>query len=153
MQKHEQFCIRKFINPTFFFESVKTKKPIKNDGLRFLAETEGFEPSIQLPVYKLSRLARSTTLTSLLFYSKSNFPACSPDSYRDDHSDILLFYSHSNFPACSPNSYRDDHFDILLFYSHSNYSACSPNSYRDDLNYPINRDCKNRKKTTGNFKS
>ena len=31
------------------------------------AETEGFEPSIRLPVYKLSRLARSTTLTSLLF--------------------------------------------------------------------------------------
>jgi hypothetical protein len=32
---------------------------------RLKAETEGFEPSIQLPVYKLSRLARSTTLTSL----------------------------------------------------------------------------------------
>lgn len=30
------------------------------------AETEGFEPSIHLRVYKLSRLARSTTLTSLL---------------------------------------------------------------------------------------
>ena len=29
------------------------------------AETEGFEPSIRLPVYKLSRLARSTTLTGL----------------------------------------------------------------------------------------
>ncbi len=29
------------------------------------AETEGFEPSIHLRVYKLSRLARSTTLTSL----------------------------------------------------------------------------------------
>ena len=29
------------------------------------AERAGFEPAIQLPVYKLSRLARSTTLTPL----------------------------------------------------------------------------------------
>ncbi len=35
---------------------------------RTKAETEGFEPSIQLPVYKLSRLAPSTTRTSLHFY-------------------------------------------------------------------------------------
>ena len=83
------------------------KKPIKNDGLVLLAETEGFEPSIQLPVYKLSRLARSTTLTSLLFYSHSNFPACSPDSYRDDHSDKSP-YSQFKIPACSPDSYRDN---------------------------------------------
>lgn len=31
----------------------------------FSAEKVGFEPTIQFPVYKLSRLARSTTLTSL----------------------------------------------------------------------------------------
>ena len=60
-----------------------------------LAETEGFEPSIQLPVYKLSRLARSTTLTSLLFYSHSNFPACSPDSYRDEQ--LIIIISKMNF--------------------------------------------------------
>ena len=68
MQKTGEFCLRKFINPNFFTESGKTKKPIKNDGLSLLAETEGFEPSIQLPVYKLSRLARSTTLTSLRLF-------------------------------------------------------------------------------------
>jgi site-specific DNA recombinase len=34
------------------------------------AETEGFEPSIRLPVYKLSRLARSTTLTGLRISSR-----------------------------------------------------------------------------------
>ena len=66
------FCLRKFKNPNIFTESGKTKKPIKYDGLSLLAETEGFEPSIQLPVYKLSRLARSTTLTGLLFFWKAN---------------------------------------------------------------------------------
>src|SRR5690554_6078160 len=32
---------------------------------RFLAERKGFEPSMQLPTYKLSRLAPSTTRTPL----------------------------------------------------------------------------------------
>jgi len=41
---------------------------------RTKAETEGFEPSIQLPVYKLSRLAPSTTRTSLLFTSSIQTP-------------------------------------------------------------------------------
>ena len=46
--------------------ALKNPKPLIVNWFRFLsAETEGFEPSIQLPVYKLSRLARSTTLTSL----------------------------------------------------------------------------------------
>ena len=56
--------------------STKIKK-----GLNFFlqdkslsAERAGFEPAIQLPVYKLSRLARSTTLTPLLSYVlKSTF--------------------------------------------------------------------------------
>ena len=36
------------------------------------AETEGFEPSIQLPVYTLSKRARSTTLTGLRIFWKVN---------------------------------------------------------------------------------
>ncbi len=72
------FCLRKFINPNFFNESGKTKKPIIFDGLSLLAETEGVEPSIQLPVYKLSRLARSTTLTSLLFILNQTFQLALP---------------------------------------------------------------------------
>ena len=36
------------------------------DHLSLSAERAGFEPAIQFPVYKLSRLARSTTLTPLL---------------------------------------------------------------------------------------
>jgi hypothetical protein len=45
----------------------ESKKPpfFQKAALHVLAESEGFEPSIQLPVYKLSRLARSTTLTTL----------------------------------------------------------------------------------------
>lgn len=50
--------------------STKIKK-----GLNFFlqdkslsAEKVGFEPTIQFPVYKLSRLARSTTLTPLRFF-------------------------------------------------------------------------------------
>lgn len=37
------------------------------DDLSLLAETEGFEPSIQFPIYTLSRRAPSTTRTSLQF--------------------------------------------------------------------------------------
>lgn len=44
----------------------KTEKHTIFDVLSRKVETEGFEPSIHLRVYKLSRLARSTTLTSLL---------------------------------------------------------------------------------------
>src|SRR5262245_9424480 len=39
----------------------------------FMAETEGFEPSIRFPVYTLSRRASSTTRASLLFLCLS-FP-------------------------------------------------------------------------------
>jgi hypothetical protein len=49
-----------------FLEIIKV--PFGHLVLCFNAETEGFEPSIHLRVYKLSRLARSTTLTSLLLY-------------------------------------------------------------------------------------
>ena len=39
-----------------------------------LAESEGFEPSIQLPVYLLSREALSTTQPTLrIFYYTDNF--------------------------------------------------------------------------------
>ena len=42
------------------------KNPLKNSGLHVIkAERKGFEPSIQLPVYQLSRLAPSTTRTPL----------------------------------------------------------------------------------------
>ena len=48
---------------------IKNHKALVAIGLCiYFAETEGFEPSIQLPVYKLSRLARSTTLTSLRLF-------------------------------------------------------------------------------------
>ncbi len=49
-----------------------------------VAETEGFEPSIRLPVYKLSRLARSTTLTGL--------------QYPGRIAKIMIFYKVQPFP-------------------------------------------------------
>ncbi len=36
------------------------------------AERMGFEPTIQLPIYKLSRLAPSTTRTPLYFIAVAN---------------------------------------------------------------------------------
>jgi hypothetical protein len=42
---------------------MKTKKA--EALLRLFAERMGFEPTIQLPIYKLSRLAPSTTRTPL----------------------------------------------------------------------------------------
>ena len=44
------------------------RKPLLCKGFKFYsAESEGFEPSIQFPVYTLSRRAPSTTRTTLLF--------------------------------------------------------------------------------------
>ena len=43
----------------------KLKKAAVTQALHLSAETEGFEPSIQFPVYTLSRRAPSTTRTSL----------------------------------------------------------------------------------------
>ena len=37
-----------------------------------IAERMGFEPTIQLPIYKLSRLAPSTTRTPLYFIAVAN---------------------------------------------------------------------------------
>ena len=37
------------------------------------AETEGFEPSIRLPVYTLSKRARSTTLTGLRIFGRQMY--------------------------------------------------------------------------------
>lgn len=52
------------LNQLLFF--VK-KMPQKTNLLRqnLIAERMGFEPTIQLPIYKLSRLAPSTTRTPL----------------------------------------------------------------------------------------
>ncbi len=50
---------------------MKNKKP-KPVGFGFIAERMGFEPTMQLPTYKLSRLAPSTTRTPLYgFYTIS----------------------------------------------------------------------------------
>lgn len=53
------------------FRFYKTQKKFKisfPETLNFyLAERMGFEPTIQLPIYKLSRLAPSTTRTPLYF--------------------------------------------------------------------------------------
>ena len=43
----------------------KYGKPNKISTSRIIAERMGFEPTIQLPIYKLSRLAPSTTRTPL----------------------------------------------------------------------------------------
>jgi hypothetical protein len=61
-------CARLLIvNPKLFQNKVEKPLEIKYfQGASFFAEKVGFEPTIQFPVYKLSRLARSTTLTPLL---------------------------------------------------------------------------------------
>ena len=43
--------------------------------LFYLAEREGFEPSIELPLYTLSRRAPSTTRTSLRVFRISSLQA------------------------------------------------------------------------------
>ncbi len=53
--------------PTGDSRFMEMQKALKIQGQSHSAETEGFEPSIHFRVYKLSRLARSTTLTSLQF--------------------------------------------------------------------------------------
>ncbi len=51
----------------------KITKPRLSAGLDWgLAEREGFEPSMQLPTYYLSRVAPSTTRTPLLRAAKVN---------------------------------------------------------------------------------
>ncbi len=48
-----------------------------------MAESEGFEPSIQLPVYLLSREALSTTQPTLrVFYYTDNFIMLNDSNYR-----------------------------------------------------------------------
>ena len=48
-----------------------------------MAESEGFEPSIQLPVYLLSREALSTTQPTLrIFYYTDNLIMLNDSNYR-----------------------------------------------------------------------
>ena len=59
------------------------KFKLNKEQIFILAESEGFEPSIQLPVYLLSREALSTTQPTLrVFYYTDNFIMLNDSNYR-----------------------------------------------------------------------
>ena len=47
------------------------KKPAQCAGFEYLAERKGFEPSIELPLYQLSRRALSTTQAPLYWKGRN----------------------------------------------------------------------------------
>ena len=73
------------------------KSPSKMMDLCFWRRLRDSNPRYSYPYTNFPGLLLKPLGQVSYFILNSNFPACSPDSYRDDHSDILLFYSQPKF--------------------------------------------------------